>query len=73
MQMSCSGVRLKSWTGLCRKAKALSVFDLPEIAVTRSERITMTIRELDRFKGIQAVADGMLKPCGPLTTPRNRA
>ena len=27
-----------------------------------TERITMTMRELDRFKVIQAVADGMLKP-----------
>ncbi|WP_181885667.1 hypothetical protein [Trinickia dinghuensis] len=27
-----------------------------------TERITMTMRELDRYKVIQAVADGMLKP-----------
>src|SRR5260370_4534451 len=27
-----------------------------------TERITMTMRELDRLKVIQAVADGMLKP-----------
>jgi hypothetical protein len=27
-----------------------------------TERITMTMRELDRFKVIQAVADGVLKP-----------
>ncbi len=27
-----------------------------------AERITMTMRELDRFKVIQDVADGKLKP-----------
>lgn len=27
-----------------------------------TERITMTMRELDRFKVIQSVADGVLKP-----------
>ena len=27
-----------------------------------TDRITMTMRELDRFKVIQGVADGMLKP-----------
>ncbi len=27
-----------------------------------TERITMTMRELDRFKVIQDVADGKLKP-----------
>ena len=27
-----------------------------------TERITMTMRELDRYKVIQAVADGMLNP-----------
>jgi hypothetical protein len=35
--------------------------------------VTLNMRELDRFRVIQAVADGMLSPCGPLTTPRNRA
>ena len=27
-----------------------------------TERITMTMRELDSYKAMQAVADGMLKP-----------
>src|SRR5260370_20380527 len=30
--------------------------------MAETERITMTMRELDRFKVIQAVADDMLKP-----------
>jgi transposase len=34
----------------------------PEASMAATERITMTMRELDRFKVIQAVADGMLKP-----------
>jgi hypothetical protein len=49
------------------------VFPVLEALMAATERITMTMRELDRFKVIQAVADGMLSPCGPLTTPRNRA
>jgi Winged helix-turn helix len=34
----------------------------PEASIAATERITMTMRELDRFKVIQAVADGVLKP-----------
>ncbi|TGN93293.1 hypothetical protein [Burkholderia sp. USMB20] len=34
----------------------------PEAAMAATERITMTMRELDRFKVIQDVADGKLKP-----------
>jgi Winged helix-turn helix len=34
----------------------------PEAVMAATERITMTMRELDRFKVIQAVADGVLKP-----------
>jgi hypothetical protein len=33
-----------------------------EAVMAATERITMTMRELDRFKVIQDVADGRLKP-----------
>lgn len=33
-----------------------------EASMAVTERITMTMRELDRFKVIQDVADGKLKP-----------
>jgi hypothetical protein len=34
----------------------------PEVAMAATERITMTMRELERYKVIEAVVDGMLKP-----------
>jgi hypothetical protein len=38
------------------------LFGAPEALMAATERITMTMRELDRFKVIQDVADGRLRP-----------
>lgn len=40
----------------------VAVFPVLETSMAVTERITMTMRELDRFKVIQDVMDGRLKP-----------
>jgi hypothetical protein len=48
-------------TSACKGRKATMLcFQLKEAAVVKTETITMTMREVDRLKTIQAVVDGML-------------